>query len=307
MKMKRFPLGHLALALAALTTVLTAGCAVALLGAGAGAAATAYVMGEQTRTYEGDYAEAVRASTEALGALKIPVAGKAADELKTVISARRPDGTPVEVEVVRIAEKQTEVGVRTGYVGVWDQRTSRQIHDLIGERLARSAARPGASVKNEPPPPPPHVEAAAPGGEQEPAKKKTVSKTALPAPPADAPSDVYPAAFDPDLTIFFASGADEMAPAEIEKLDRIAAVLRDNPATVASLHGYSDAHGKASQNLVLSVGRAEAVKRHLAAKGCTADQLLVIGHGAAKFLGSNESDAGRRLNRRVEIEIHNTP
>lgn len=305
--MKRFPAGYLSLALAALWAVLTTGCAVALLGAGAGAAATAYVVGASTRTYEGGYAEAVRASTEALGALKIPVAGKAGDELKTVITARRTDGTPVEVEIVRIDEKQTEIGVRTGYVGVWDQRTSRQIHDLIGERLARGAAPPATSARSEPPPP--QAEGAGPGLEPEPPKKKPALRAPAPAAarPPDAPPDVGPPAFVPELTIFFGSGDDELTPAEIEKLDRIAALLRDQPATVASLHGYSDAHGKASQNLILSVARAEAVKRYLAAKGCKADQLLVIGHGAAKFLGANESDAGRRLNRRVEIEIHNAP
>jgi outer membrane protein OmpA-like peptidoglycan-associated protein len=37
------------------------------------------------------------------------------------------------------------------------------------------------------------------------------------------------------------------------------------------------------------------------------DQVLVIGYGSAKFLGSNDTAAGRRLNRRVEIEIHNAP
>lgn len=305
--MKRPTVGHLALALAALSTVLTTGCAVALLGAGAGAAATAYVMGEQTRTYGAGYAQAVRASTEALEALKIPVTGKAGDELKTVITARRPDKTPVEIDIVRIDEKQTGIGVRTGYVGLWDQRTSRRIHDMIGERLARGAALPNASAQNEPPSSPPHAEAAAPGGEPELAKKRPALRPAAPAALPGPPSEAGTAAFDPAHTIFFASGADEMAPAEIEKLDRIAALLRDRPATVASLHGYADARGKASQNLFLSVGRAEAVKRHLAAKGCAADQLLVVGHGAARFLGSNESDAGRRLNRRVEIEIHSMP
>lgn len=307
--MKRFPESLMALATAALAAVLAAGCAVALVGAGAGAAATAYVMGELTRTYESDCTEAIRASTETLGALKIPVVAKVGDELKTAIKARRPDGTPVDIGIAKVDEQRTEIGVRTGHVGVWDQRTSRQIHDLIGERLARKTARAGVTSKTEPPPAETAAEGPAQGREPEPVKKKAASRAtaSTPAPVSAAPADTDGADFDPDLTIFFASGTDEVAPAEVEKLDRVADILRANPHTVASLHGYSDSHGKASQNFILSVGRADAVKRHLSAKGCAPDQVLVIGHGSAKFLGPNDSEAGRRLNRRVEIEIHNAP
>ena len=43
--------------------------------------------------------------------------------------------------VVRIDNKLTDVGVRTGSVGLWDQKVSRQIQDIIGESLnAKSAA-----------------------------------------------------------------------------------------------------------------------------------------------------------------------
>jgi hypothetical protein len=50
--------------------------------------------------------------------------------------ATRPDGTPIRIENVRIDKKLTEVGVRTGSVGFWDQIVSRQIQDLIEERLS---------------------------------------------------------------------------------------------------------------------------------------------------------------------------
>lgn len=293
------------LMLVAVSSVMTTGCAVALIGVGAGAATAVYFMGELTETYESDYPAAIRASTDALGAMKIPVVERTGGELKTAIKARRPDGTPVEIDIAKIDERKTEVGVRTGHVGVWDQRVSRQIQDMIGERLAHSSRPEAAPAKIAAPAPEPKVEGPAPGGEPEPPKKKANTKTA--ASPPRAPPPASPARFNPDRTVFFASGVEEAAPEDIEKLERIAAVLRANPQAVASLHGYSDSRGKASQNFILSVGRAETVKRYLAEKGCSPDQVLVIGHGAANFLGSNDTEAGRRLNRRVEIELHNAP
>ncbi len=306
--MKRFSVSLLMLVLVAGLFAMATGCAVALIGAGAGAATAAYVMGELTQTYESGYSEAIQASTETLGALKIQVVERVGDELQTAVKARRPDGTPVEIDIARIDEKRAEIGVRTGHVGVWDHRTSRQIQDMIGERLARQSNKEKASGRIDPPPEP-KLEGPVPGGEPEPPKKKANAKTAAysPLPPSPVPPHTSDASFNPDLTLFFASGVDAVAPEEIEKLDRVAAVLRAHPLTVASLHGYSDSRGKASQNFILSVGRADSVKRYLGEKGCSPDQVLVIGHGSAKFLGSNDTEAGRRLNRRVEIELHNAP
>lgn len=58
----------------ALSIAMTTGCGFALIGMGTGAATAIYVMGELPQTYEKDYPKAIRASTEPLGALKIPVA-----------------------------------------------------------------------------------------------------------------------------------------------------------------------------------------------------------------------------------------
>lgn len=306
--MKRSSARLLALVFAAMATAMTTGCAVVLIGMGAGAATVAYVMGELTLTYESDYSEAIRASTDTLKALQIAIADRTGDELKTAIAARQPNGVPVEIDIEKIGEKRTTIGVRTGHVGVWDHRTSRRIHDMIGERLVHPPGREGTFAKKDPPPAEPETTVPAHEGTLEPTKKKTASKAVAPAAAVPTPASRGMAAkgFKPDLTIFFASGADDIPPGEIGKLDRIAAALNKSPATVVSLHGFSDASGKATQNFILSVGRADSVKRYLAGKGCPADQVLVIGHGAAKFLGDNDTETGRRLNRRVEVEIHNT-
>jgi hypothetical protein len=82
------------------------GCAVAFIGLGAGAGAVAYLNGKLTKTYESDYHETVRAGKTTLQKLKIPVTETVADELKTEIKAKRTDGTPVTIEVVRIDRRR---------------------------------------------------------------------------------------------------------------------------------------------------------------------------------------------------------
>jgi outer membrane protein OmpA-like peptidoglycan-associated protein len=305
--MNRFYTRHMGLALALLSSALTAGCAAALIGAGlaAGVGAAAYVGGEVSQTYAHGYAEAIAASSTTLEELKIPVAEKGGDGLTTALKARRHDGTPVEIEIVKLNEKSSKIGVRTGVVGFWDQAVSRQIQDGIGERLARQAAAEALALKPNAAP----EEAKPDGPAPEAPKKKAAAKPAgdaVASNPASAPKAAA-ADFNPAFTVFFESGADLLTPPELEKLDRIADILLRHPDAVASLHGYSDALGKASQNFMLSVSRADAVREYLAGKGCHADQVLVIGHGATKFQGRNDTEAGRRLNRRVEIEIHNAP
>lgn len=311
--LQRFTGYLLVLAFTALSTLTTTGCGFVLFGMGTGAFTGAYVAGDLKQTYANGYPEAMRASTETLNELKVPVTEEGGGEAKTTIKGRRSDGTPIEVTVKKIDEKQTEIGVRTGYVGVWDREASRQIHSLIAERLARKP--PSQSAPAEPAPPPVALKPEAPPVEEpQPPKKKAppppkapsrASAPAAAAPPAEPAKPDAEARYHPERTLFFPSGTNALPPKEIEKLDRVAAALRANPEAVVSLHGYSDSSGNASQNFLLSVGRAEAAKRYLVEKGCSPDQVLEIGHGAVKFLGSNDSEAGRRLNRRVEIELHN--
>jgi len=311
--LKRFTGSLLVLALAALSTAMTAGCGFVLFGMGTGAFTGAYVAGELKQTYANGYPEAIRASTETLTDLKIPVTEGGGDEAKTTIKGRRPDGTPIEVAIKKIDEKKTEIGVRTGHIGVWDQEASRQIHSLIGERLARKPPSQSAPAELSPPPvalkpEAPPVEEPQPPKKKAPPPPKAPSRASAPAaaaPPAEPDKPDAEASYHSDRTLFFPSGTNDLPPKEIAKLDRVAALLRANPEAVVSLHGFSDSSGKASQNFMLSVDRADVVKKHLAEKGCSPDQVLVIGHGAVRFLGSNDTEAGRQLNRRVEIEIHN--
>jgi len=69
------------------------------------------------------------------------------------------------------------------------------------------------------------------------------------------------------------------------------------------VYGHTDNSGSDAVNVPLSEKRANAVKDYLLKKGLTANRLEAKGYGAAKPLVSNDTEAGRSQNRRVEIVL----
>ena len=133
--MATFKVNRAGLILALLCGFLLNGCALAVVGIGVGIGAAAYSKGNLTKTYESSYHDAVNASRNTLIKLKIPEYETTADELETVIKAKRPDGTPVTIEVVRIADNLAKISVRTGQVGVSETQVSEQIQAFIEKEL----------------------------------------------------------------------------------------------------------------------------------------------------------------------------
>ena len=312
MKPKKF---NLNLWLSLLSLVQIYGCAVAVIGIGAaGAGAFAYLNGKLTKTYESEYHETVRASTVTLEELKIPVSETIADELKTDIKAERPDGTPVAIEVVRIDPTHTQVAVRTGSLGVWERRVSEQIHSYIDKALSQKAAGEKTSSSLIP-----HEPQATTGEKPEPgiieedlAESSEIKgpAAATPVGPADQESKKKPVEAahmlaDSVFVIFFEQNSNELTQKAMEKLDRVFEILQQNSEAAITINGYSDSIGSAAYNNMISEIRANAVKSYLIAKGVAPARMATFGHGSQKFIGSNKTEQGRRLNRRVEIELNN--
>jgi outer membrane protein OmpA-like peptidoglycan-associated protein len=90
-----------------------------------------------------------------------------------------------------------------------------------------------------------------------------------------------------------------------EKLDRVVEIIRNNPPANITLNGYTDSYGERSYNEMISEVRANMVKAYLVNKGVDSNNIQTFGHGAQQFIGSNKTLEGRRMNRRVEIELSN--
>jgi len=85
-------------------------------------------------------------------------------------------------------------------------------------------------------------------------------------------------------------------------LDEIAREMKKYPSMSFDLNGHSSAEGTDKRNMTLSVDRATAVKSYLVSAGIGANSLVAKGFGESMPITSNDTEAGRQLNRRVEIK-----
>ena len=84
-------------------------------------------------------------------------------------------------------------------------------------------------------------------------------------------------------------------------LNEIKVYLAENDDVRLYVVGHTDDAGSLEYNQSLAARRAEAVVAHLTANGVNEARLKALGVGPASPIASNESDAGRAENRRVEL------
>ncbi|WP_018676553.1 OmpA family protein [Riemerella columbina] len=104
-------------------------------------------------------------------------------------------------------------------------------------------------------------------------------------------------------TVNFGFDSANLTPTAKNNLDRLVKVFKENPDTNISIYGYTDSKGSDSYNLALSERRANAVVAYLSANGIKRSRLTAKGMGEAEPIASNDTDAGRAQNRRVEFAI----
>lgn len=90
---------------------------------------------------------------------------------------------------------------------------------------------------------------------------------------------------------------------EGNRLDEIAKVLKMAPDSQILVEGHTAAVGKPAGELSLSQERARKIANELVSRGIPAKNLIVRGWGGTKPVAPNDTNAGRALNRRVEITI----
>ena len=88
-----------------------------------------------------------------------------------------------------------------------------------------------------------------------------------------------------------------------EILGSVALVLNEFNKTLVEVAGHTDSTGDAQYNQRLSERRAASVAAYLRSQKVLADRLIEVGGGENYPVASNETSAGRQLNRRVEITI----
>jgi lipid-binding SYLF domain-containing protein len=101
--------------------------------------------------------------------------------------------------------------------------------------------------------------------------------------------------------VHFATGKADITPDSEAALANTAQAMKDNPDWKIQIEGFTDSTGDKEANLKLSEDRAEAVANWLADHGVDRSRLATKGYGEDKPVASNETQAGRRKNRRVEL------
>lgn len=101
----------------------------------------------------------------------------------------------------------------------------------------------------------------------------------------------------------FQANRSALKPSATALLDKIVVSLHSLPAAELRIVGHTDAKGAAAANDALSLDRAASTRDWLVARGLSPVRIAVAGRGSRDPLASNDDEAGRATNRRVEILI----
>ena len=107
-----------------------------------------------------------------------------------------------------------------------------------------------------------------------------------------------------ELKLEFDFDSDDLRPSHYPEIDRVAAFMEKYPKTSAQLEGHTDSRGTEAYNQALSERRAYAVRDYLIDdKDIDPRRITAVGYGEAKPTATNDTDAGRQRNRRVDAVI----
>lgn len=105
------------------------------------------------------------------------------------------------------------------------------------------------------------------------------------------------------FTVYFETATDQLVPESAARLPRIKAELAQRPAPEVIVIGHSDLVDSAQFNDVLSLKRADAVKRLLIDAGVPAGAISVAGRGEREPAVHTADGKAELRNRRVEIRV----
>jgi outer membrane protein OmpA-like peptidoglycan-associated protein len=113
---------------------------------------------------------------------------------------------------------------------------------------------------------------------------------------SDASIGVYQVFFDEDATSLRAGA--------VANLETLAEAIKTNPHVMTvNVVGHTDDTGVPDYNDRLALARANTVSAYLGTRGISMGSIKTSGQGASQPIASNASQAGRQLNRRVDVFV----
>lgn len=105
--------------------------------------------------------------------------------------------------------------------------------------------------------------------------------------------------------ILFKFDRADLTPEAGRTINEIAGVLKEVKGRVIAVEGHTDSVGNTNYNKDLSARRADTVARRLIADGVDRSAVRSKGFGEGSPIATNNTDAGRARNRRVEVIVEN--
>ncbi|UOG91161.1 MAG: OmpA family protein [Candidatus Thiothrix sulfatifontis] len=109
--------------------------------------------------------------------------------------------------------------------------------------------------------------------------------------------DISPAV----LTFPTGSANPQLATSTKEYFEKVAQFLKDNSSAKVTIVGHTDNKGDPAKNKALGLKRAEMLQKTLIDLGAPKDRVSAASEGADKPIADNNTEDGRKKNRRVEI------
>lgn len=103
--------------------------------------------------------------------------------------------------------------------------------------------------------------------------------------------------------VTFDTDSSAIKPTFRDTLDKVAQSLNQYPDSLIDVYGHTDSTGSDAYNQALSERRARAVADYLTSRGVSYSRIRSQGFGETQPIASNDTEAGRSANRRVEIKI----
>ncbi len=103
--------------------------------------------------------------------------------------------------------------------------------------------------------------------------------------------------------VLFESGSDELRSSSLMEIEYLFQLLTDKPSIFIEIRGHTDSVGNDEDNMALSLARAKKVRDVLLQKGIEQERISFKGFGETMPIADNDSEEGRRLNRRTEFLI----
>ncbi len=103
--------------------------------------------------------------------------------------------------------------------------------------------------------------------------------------------------------ILFEKASAVLLPESYPELNKLLIFMKNEPDVRIEIAGHTSSDGNDAYNLQLSQDRANAVAEYIIDRGVKESRIVAKGYGETKPVATNDTEEGRKLNRRVEFKI----